>query len=85
MACVGVSADVGFDAPALDSASLCGFKFPPIFKFSFGFVFPGISFDFALPIPYIALTCDLNNPVSAGFGGGRMPTFDAEAFCDDEE
>jgi len=38
-----------------------------------------------LPIPYIALTCDLNNPVSAGFGGGRMPTFDAEAFCDDEE
>ena len=81
MACVGVSADIGFDAPTLDSMSICGFKFPPKITLSFGFTLPGFLFTLPkLPFPWIQLKCDLADPVALGFGGGRVPQFDTSAF-----
>lgn len=82
MGCVGVSADLGFSAPAVDSLSLCGFKFPPTFKFSIGFKLPGFVLELPLPfpLPWITLNCDLANPLSAGWGGGRKAVFNADAF-----
>lgn len=86
MACVGVSADIGFAAPSLDSLSLCGFTFPPRFVFNLGFRIPGFKLVLpTIPFPWITLNCDLNDPISAGWGGGRMPQFDVSAFdeCND--
>lgn len=71
-----VTGDAGF-APGPTSTSLCGFKFPPIFRFKFGFNLPAISLP--LPISFtfsIGINCNLDNPfdVSAGvkYGGGRV-------------
>jgi hypothetical protein len=83
MGCVGVSADLGFTAPALDAASLCGFKFPPTIVFKFGFSLPAFLFTLPkIPFPWLSLNCDLAKPVSLGWGGGRMPQFDTSAFDD---
>lgn len=69
-----VEADAGF-APGPTSFDICGFKFPPLFKFSFRFnlptfELPTFNFNFA-----IGINCSLDNPfdVSAGvsYGGGR--------------
>lgn len=70
-----VDASASFE-PGPDAISICGFKFPPTFKFSFGFKLPSLT----LPLPpkfsfSIGINCDLDNPfdVSGGveWGGGR--------------
>ena len=72
---VGVDASASFE-PGPTSISLCGFKFPPLFKFSFGFKLPSLKLP--LPISFffnLGINCDLDNPfdVSAGvnYGGNR--------------
>ena len=81
MGCVGVSADIGFAAPALDDFSICGFSFPPKIVFAFGFHIPGLTIKLpTLPFPWLNLVCDLAKPVDLGWGGGRVPQFDVSAF-----
>lgn len=81
MGCVGVSADIGFGAPALDAVSICGFKFPPKFNFKFGFSLPALPpFPPQIPFPWIVLNCDLSKPISLGWGGGRVPVYNADAW-----
>ena len=82
-----VNADASF-APGPDAKSICGFKLPPKFNFSFGFNLPPIRFPFKFPTIDIsfAINCDLDNPfsVSAGLsaGGGRVANVDTD---DDEK
>lgn len=78
-----VEASAGFE-PSPTGATLCGFGIP---SFTLGLVvrvpplpFPTLpTFDF-----FIALNCDLSDPIDAefGFGGGRVGTTDVDA--DDE-
>lgn len=69
-----VTADAGFESGP-DAIDLCGFKFPPLFKFSFGLNLPSIqlpTFNFNLAI---GLSCSTNPfDMSAGvkYGGGRV-------------
>lgn len=70
-----VEADAGF-ATGPTAFDICGFKFPPLFRFSFGFKLP--SLNLPLPIKFsfsLGINCSLDNPfdVSAGvtYGGGR--------------
>jgi hypothetical protein len=80
MACIGISADIGFAAPSLDAMSICGFKFPKI-TFGFKFAIPGWLFTLPkIPFPWLSLKCDLATPVDLGWGGGRVPQFDVSAF-----
>ena len=70
-----VTADASFE-PGPSAVSLCGFAFPPTFKFSFGFKLPSLTLP--LPINFffnLGINCSLDNPfdLSAGVsaGGGR--------------
>lgn len=78
-----VTADASFQ-PGPDAKSICGFKFPPKFNFSFGFNLPPLPIPFKLPTIDIslAINCDLDNPFgfSAGvsFGGGRVASYDLD-------
>lgn len=78
-----VSADASF-APGPSASSICGFKFPPTFNFSFGFNLPPLPIPFKLPSFNISImiNCDLNNPFSLSggveYGGGRKATFDID-------
>jgi len=70
-------------APSPTGFEICGFQIPG-FEFNVTFRIPGFpSFDFP-PFFFfaLALNCDLSNPISAGFGGGRAGTSGLE---DDEE
>lgn len=71
----GVDASAGF-VPSPSGAVLCGFGLP-LFQYSAGFRIPKFPpFDFPPKFNYfLALTCDLSNPIDAsfGFGGGRVP------------
>ena len=81
MGCVGVSADIGFDAPAPGSFSLCGFSFPPKISFSLGFSLPSLpSFSLSFFFPFLTLSCDLSAPIKVDWGGGRVAVFDPDAF-----
>jgi hypothetical protein len=73
---IGVETSASFE-PGPTAFDICGFKFPPLPKFSFGFKLPSLK----LPIPpkfsiSIGINCSLENPfdVSAGveWGGGRQ-------------
>lgn len=82
------SADAGF-ATDPSAASICGFKFPPRLRFSFGFVLPPISFPPPIPFPHLmfALNCDANNPldvsVDVPYGGGRASNNDPDPDLDE--
>lgn len=82
-----VTADASFE-PGPDAFSICGFKFPPKFNFSFGFNLPPIPIPFKLPTFDISLglNCSLDNPFSfsgnISYGGGRVASFDTD---NDEE
>lgn len=83
MGCVSVSADVGFTAPSVDSASLCGFQFPPNFMFNVGFNTPAIpTIDITILFPWLSLQCDLSAPFSGGWGGGRVSVYNADSWDD---
>ncbi|MFA4974377.1 MAG: hypothetical protein WC683_17360 [bacterium] len=83
MGCVGASASIGFSGGTLNSATICGFAIPPKFNFKFGFALPAIpAFPPTIPWPFIVLSCDFTNPLSAGLSGGRMPNYAAGAFDD---
>lgn len=78
-----VEVGVDFDPEPPTASSLCGFKFPPSFSFSFGFNLTGIPACITdpmscIPFPWLSLNCDLANPVSVGWGGGKTPTVDSE-------
>lgn len=68
-----IGASISF-APAPTGLELCGFKIPS-FSFSISFRLPAIpKFDFPPTFNFfLALKCDLSNPIDAsfGFGGGR--------------
>ncbi len=76
-----VQADAGFE-PSPTGATICGFGIPS-FTFSLSLFIPGFP---PFPWPpifnfFIALNCDLSNPIDAGvsFGGGRVSNIDPEA------
>lgn len=82
-----VEADVDFDPSPPTAQSLCGFKFPPTFSFGFGFNLPALPACLldpmsCIPFPWLSLNCDLAEPVSAGWGGGKTPTMDTEDNTD---
>jgi hypothetical protein len=82
-----VEAGVDFDLNPPTASSLCGFKFPPTFSFSFSFHIPGFPACITnplscIPIPWLSLSCDLSNPISGGWGGERTDTSDKP---DDED
>ena len=71
-----VEADAGF-APSPSGPSLCGFGFP-VFSWRLAFNLPGFP-PFGFPPTFnffLALNCDLSNPLEAdfAFGGGRVST-----------
>jgi hypothetical protein len=75
------SASVGFE-PAPTGASLCGFGIP---GFSLSIKLPSFSLpsiSFSLPTFALGLNCDLSNPLSVGFGGGRVSGVDPDADPD---
>ena len=83
----GVDASAGF-APSPTGAQLCGFGLP-LFKFNVNFRLPGFppsgfppTFNY-----FLALNCDLSNPIDAsfGYGGGRVPNLPARDPEDDDE
>lgn len=64
-------------APTPSGPSICGFGFPT-FGWSFSFRIPAFPpFDFPPTFAFfLALNCDLSDPIDAkfGFGGGRVST-----------
>jgi hypothetical protein len=78
-----VEAGIDFDPNPPTAATLCGFQLP---KFTFGFEFllpelPPCLVDPTSclpPIPFISLNCDLADPISVGWGGGRETNVDPE-------
>lgn len=73
------SLEVSFE-PSPSGATLCGFAFP-LFAYNLAFRIPALP-----PFPpnfnyFIALSCDLSNPIDAefSFGGGRVGTSDPDA------
>lgn len=79
-----VSADASFE-PSPSGFSLCGFGFP-VFNFNLSLRFKFPPFDFPPTFNFfIALNCDLSNPIDAefGFGGGRVGTSDPDPFDQD--
>lgn len=85
-----VEAGVDFDPSPPTASSLCGFKFHPSFSFSFGFHLPALPACLldplsCIPIPWISLSCDLANPVSAGWGGGKEVNVDKDSQRDEQD
>lgn len=75
---IDVDADFDLDPPT--ASSLCGFKFPT-FNFSFGFNLPPIPACLldpmsCIPFPFLSLNCDLADPISVGWGGGKVAAVD---------
>ena len=69
--------DAGFE-PSPTGSTLCGFGFP---RFNLSINLPGFAFpDIAFPNLSLAigLNCDLSEPFTAEFGGGRVPNYDAD-------
>ena len=76
-----VEAGIDFDPEPPTASSLCGFKFPPTFNFFFSFNLPALPACLldplsCIPFPWLSLNCDLANPVSVGWGGGKEPQVD---------
>jgi hypothetical protein len=73
---LGPTASAGLTNAPIATISLCGFDFSiPGFTFAFGFQLPNFSFGLPFPpFPWLTLNCDLNKPISAGWGGGRFST-----------
>jgi hypothetical protein len=76
---IEVNADFDPDPPT--ASSLCGFRFPPNFTFGFGLNFPPIPACLldplsCIPFPWLSLNCDLAEPISLGWGGGKEVAVD---------
>jgi hypothetical protein len=74
--------DAGFE-PSPTGATLCGFGIP-IFFFGLNLKIPGLSAEFPSFDFFIALNCDLSDPIDGdfAFGGGRVGSSDVDS--DDE-
>ena len=71
---ISVAASAGMISAPIPTGSLCGFKFPTFTLPSIGIKIPTLpNFNLSLFLPFLSLRCSLEDPIGAGWGGGRLP------------